>query len=721
MIPRCVLVAPLLLLAACDPSPQVSVDRKEVSPETDPTTPDPDDDDPTVDEDDDGWAATDDCDDSDPAVHPQADEVCDGVDNDCDGIIDEGLDQLWYADADADGYGDHESTTEACAKPEGYAANATDCDDSRADVNPAAQEVCDGADNDCDDETDEGVTSTFYGDEDGDGFGNPHTPVQACQAPDMYVDNAEDCDDAQPTAHPDHAELCDELDNDCDGDIDEDDAEDAVDWYADSDGDGFGDAKISARACTAPSGYVSEGTDCDDTDPETWPGAAERCDGADNDCDGDVDEDLMESWYADADGDGFGDASTGMSSCDPGSGWVADETDCDDSDASINPDAEERCGGGDEDCDGVTDEADAVDAGTWYADQDGDGYGDPATGASACTQPSGTTSDDSDCDDSDANIRPGVKESCDGIDDNCDGDVDEGATSTWYADGDGDGYGDSASSSEACEAPSGHVAVGGDCDDGDASIHPDAEEVCDGVDNDCDGDIDEEGDTGDTGGAEQDSGQADSGQTDSGTPGDSGADSGLISCPSDMVSVADSFCIDTYEASRPDASASSAGSDESAALSQAGVLPWQVADNATAEAACVAAGKRLCSEDEWYQACSGSAGTVYSYGDAYEAATCNGLDTHCSCKDGSVYEDCYFDCGGSIYLEVTGSFPACTNEYGALDLNGNLWEHVAGGSDYTVRGGAYNCGDSPTYHQCSYIPTSWTPSARGFRCCLDGE
>jgi len=181
-----------------------------------------------------------------------------------------------------------------------------------------------------------------------------------------------------------------------------------------------------------------------------------------------------------------------------------------------------------------------------------------------------------------------------------------------------------------------------------------------------------------------------------------------IRCPlTNMVKVAEAFCIDLYEASRIDATETSAGQVETVALSRKGVLPWQVESNAAAEAACNAAGKRLCTAAEWLVACQGPDGTVYSYGDTYEETTCNGIDTF---GDPTLWE---------FKLMPTGSFPGCTNEWGVYDINGNLWEHVAGGSDKTVRGGAFNCGDSKTLHRCDYIP-GWVPSARGFRCCADG-
>ncbi len=309
-------------------------------------------------------------------------------------------------------------------------------------------------------------------------------------------------------------------------------------WYADSDGDGYGDLSNTTAACSQPSGYTADSSDCDDADAATNPGASELCDGVDNDCDGDTDEDSSVDatiWYADADGDGFGDAGSTTASCSLPSGYIADATDCDDTRSSVNPDEDELCNGRDDNCDGDTDEDSSVDASTWYEDRDGDGYGDPATTTVACSQPSGYAAYGGDCDDGDAAFNPGASETdctdprdyncdgstayvdsdgdgyaaceecddadaaispdaeevCDGVDNDCDGAVDESdATdaSTWYADADGDGYGDASSTTTACSMPSGYTTDVSDCDDGDSFSFPGAAEVCgDGVDQDCDG------------------------------------------------------------------------------------------------------------------------------------------------------------------------------------------------------------------------------------------
>ncbi len=437
-------------------------------------------------------AAGTDCDDNDDQSFPGAPERCDGADNDCDDEIDEDLAEIWYADTDGDGFGDADARTDDCDPDDGWVADATDCDDTNASAYPEAEEACDETDNDCDGETDEGVTQTWYTDADGDGAGSDET-IEACTEPSGASEEGGDCDDTDRTVSPWASELCDEIDNDCDGAIDESDAADASDWYADGDGDGYGDADTAQSACDQPSGHVADSSDCDDDDDSVNPNAVETCNDTDDDCDGDIDEDATDAttWYADADGDGYGDADTVEVSCDAASGWLDDATDCDDTDAAINPGAEEVCDGADNDCDSTTDE-NATDAATWYEDSDGDGFGADAT--VACDQPTGHVEDDGDCDDGDDDTNPNAAETCDGADNDCDGATDEDdATdaSTWYIDADGDGFGVADTTQSACAAPSGYAAEQGDCDDTLSDVNPNAAEVCDEQDNDCDGTVDE--------------------------------------------------------------------------------------------------------------------------------------------------------------------------------------------------------------------------------------
>jgi hypothetical protein len=309
---------------------------------------------------------------------------------------------------------------------------------------------------------------------------------------------SDDCDDTDPDINPGAAERCNGVDDDCNGLIDEEGAEGSDIFYADTDGDGFGDENNTIEICDLPEGYVASAYDCDDTRADVNPSGTELCDGADNDCDGTVDEDADDAptWYADGDGDGYGDERTTTEACDQPDGYVDNADDCDDEDDERSPDIDEVCDGSDNNCDGHIDEDSAVDALTWYGDGDGDGYGNSAVSTQACEQPEDHVGNADDCDDTDDAINPAADETCDDADNDCDGDIDEaGAVDapTWYADSDGDNFGDASTATQACDMPSGHVSDSSDCDDSDDAINPRATELCDGVDNDCDGDVDADG------------------------------------------------------------------------------------------------------------------------------------------------------------------------------------------------------------------------------------
>ncbi len=405
-------------------------------------------------------------------------EVCDGVDNDCDGLIDEGVIQVFYKDVDGDGYSDG-TTSFGCQPLEGYTSKGNlvglsgDCDDSDPGINPGASELCDGADNDCDGSTDEDF------------------PVgQPCDGPDsdLCQEGTWQCSGTGTVVcsdtTPDNTEICDGADNDCDGEVDEELTQ--YTYYQDQDGDGYG-SSATYQTCltTPPQGYVSQPGDCNDSNSEINPGASEVCDGVDNDCDGQTDEGVLSTFYQDQDGDGYGNPSSYVSACSPPPGFVSNSSDCDDTDSGINPSAGEVCDGVDNDCDGEVDEG--LTQYTYYQDQDGDGYGSSTTYQTCLTAPPvGYASQSGDCDDGDASVYPGAPLQCgDGKDSDCDGNVEQ----YFYEDQDGDGWTTSVSRC-ANTMPTGFTSVSNpsDCDDNDPNIYPGAPLVCgDGKDSDCDG------------------------------------------------------------------------------------------------------------------------------------------------------------------------------------------------------------------------------------------
>ena len=288
------------------------------------------------------------------------------------------------------------------ADKDGFDADV-DCDDDNPAVNGDAVEICDGIDNDCDNEVDEGLRATFYRDLDGDGYGDPTADTLSCSQPADHVVLAGDCADTDPDRHPGAPETdcTDPVDYNCDGSV----------GFADVDGDGV-------AACE----------DCNDGDAEIYAGANEVCDDKDNDCDGDVDEDPLDgnTFYIDHDGDGFGDPEENYAvvACgDAPSGFVEDNTDCNDLAATAYPDAEEFCDGLDNDCNGLidVDDPDVTDAGYYYPDSDGDGFGEEGALTRACENLDGFITVGGDCDDTRELVNPDMTEVCNnGLDDDCD-------------------------------------------------------------------------------------------------------------------------------------------------------------------------------------------------------------------------------------------------------------------------------------------------------------
>ena len=383
-------------------------------------------------------------------------------------------------------------------------------DGAAAASDDTAAEADADTDADADSDTDADSDADADADADGDADGDSDADADADSDADADGDSDADADaDADGDSDAD-ADGDSDADADADGDAD---ADADGDSDADSDADTDADSDADTGSGVVPVDYdvdghysiATGGDDCNDLDATVYPGATEICDSAnvDEDCDS-VSDDADSStasgwslWYRDADSDGYGRASSSVTVCDQPAGYVANATDCDDAEASVNPGATEVCDAGDtdEDCDGFSDDLDApassATKSTFYADVDGDGYGG-TTSVSSCDMPSGYVATSTDCDDSDASVNPGESEVCsDGVDQDCNGVVDSeylvGSAKMYWIDTDGDGYGEGGSATGGT-IPCGYVTQSGDCDGSDASVHSGAEEVLDdGIDQDCDG------------------------------------------------------------------------------------------------------------------------------------------------------------------------------------------------------------------------------------------
>ncbi len=433
------------------------------------------------DQDEDGYDALDeggtDCDDIDAYVSPAAVEDCTtAVDENCDGEIDS-IDAIgctaYYLDDDADGYGSAAAQCRCEAAGAYSAATSDDCDDAHSDANPGvASEVCTtDYDDDCDGSTnavDVSGCTTWYYDADADGYGTEAASC-TCVASGTYTASLTgDCDDADASILLTRT------------------------FYEDADADGYGNASVSATACVSLTGYVTNAADCEDTRSDAHPGATETCASwYDDDCDGDTNDlgaDACTAFYLDADADGYGTTDSACTCSAAGSYTASNTSDCDDAYADAHPGGTETCATTyDDDCNGTSNEIAAPACSTWFVDTDGDDYGS-GPGQCQCSAGFGYEGvSPGDCDDADAARFPTATEACDGVDNDCNDIVDDGATTEFYEDGDGDGYGDPSSSTIACSAPSGYVVSGTDCDDGSATISPAAAEDCStGFDDNCD-------------------------------------------------------------------------------------------------------------------------------------------------------------------------------------------------------------------------------------------
>ncbi|MBT3221327.1 MAG: hypothetical protein HN348_19770, partial [Proteobacteria bacterium] len=261
-----------------------------------PTVPDDDSGIIYIDVDGDGSPSEFDCDDNNPINYPGNVEICDGVDNNCNGVIDDNPANAiaWYADVDGDLYGDPVDPDLVCHDEAvlNRVLNDLDCDDENPDRNPGMDEICDGFDNDCDLLVDEDLppdAPKFYYDFDGDGFGNKTTEVVACFGPSGYVENGDDCNDINADVHPDAKENCaTPWDDNCNGNTNDQDSTGCTDYHFDADGDGYGVNGNDGCFCQAWGSFSAENTDdCDDTSAGAHPGGEELCgDGVDQDCSG---------------------------------------------------------------------------------------------------------------------------------------------------------------------------------------------------------------------------------------------------------------------------------------------------------------------------------------------------------------------------------------------------------------------------------------------------
>ncbi len=375
------------------------------------------------------------------------DATCDGVDDDCDGEIDE----------------DYMALPTSCGQGECAATGATSCVagmeiDSCTEGTPG-EETCDTLDNDCDglvDADDPDLASPACELDQGVCAG-AMKPRSLCQAGEWApCDQQQYASAAFPETYSFDDAGCDAIDNDCDGEFDEDFVVEPTTCGVGRCADAIGE-----RVCQA-------GEVVDTCDPVAS-AVAEMCNGIDDDCDGDEDEDFPLVGQG-CDGDDSDTCEAGVYVCAAdGQGVVCDE---DPSTTNV-----ERCDGVDNDCDGDIDEG---------CDDDGDGYCDDALVCLANVTLDVCPRGCGDCNDTDENFNPGEEDFCDGVDNDCSGAADEGC------DDDGDGFCDSELGCDATISAGVCPEGCGDCADDDGSIFPGATELCDNIDNDCDVSVDED-------------------------------------------------------------------------------------------------------------------------------------------------------------------------------------------------------------------------------------
>jgi len=553
-----------------------------------------------------------DCNDAVAAINPGAVEVYNGIDDNCNNAIDEGFTPVnYYLDNDGDGVGGNTVVVGITSPGPNYVLITGDCNDNNPAMYPGNNEVCDNLDNNCNGSIDEGlIFLTYFQDNDGDNFGNVAVTLSACSAPQGYVLDSTDCNDQNANINPSAIDIPGNgIDENCNGidapiiaaqlglyeftqaagcpvlanTVTTQPANASFSVYSNQGGicvaaanvfnnntwntgsnidlNNYNEFTLTPDSCygltltklsfthkvsnvnTIPVWYLRSSLDnyasnlAFDTittntilNDTVMFGAAFQNIGAvtfrfyitgistpnatwrnDNvSVWGFINPAQPQTFYADADGDGYGDAGNTVVACSAPQGFTNDNTDCDDNNAQINPttvwfiDADQD-GYGDpnsfttscltppgtvlngDDCDDTNPQLALLEM--YYVDADGDGYGDDSTGVETCAQPANTVLVGGDCDDMNDQIYPGAVEICDGEDNNCDGNFDEGLpTSLYYEDADNDGYG-SEVTTETCDSlGAGYTLVPGDCDDQNDAVYPGATEIIDnGIDENCDG------------------------------------------------------------------------------------------------------------------------------------------------------------------------------------------------------------------------------------------